>query len=150
MTNSALPASQRSRLWAHERPSCADLDSATVIDQYGAIGEPARPTAARHGTDLMYRSGCRGRDCTEAARKVGSPQRVVTEQPWTELANCRGCDPALFFPGQGESTRDAKAVCAACEVRRECLDYALRSGEKFGIWGGKSERERRRIRRQAS
>jgi WhiB family redox-sensing transcriptional regulator len=57
-------------------------------------------------------------------------------------------DPDLFFPERGASTREAKAVCRGCEVRDECLEYALDQGEKFGIWGGLSERERRRVRRQ--
>lgn len=67
---------------------------------------------------------------------------------WQEQANCLGVDPDLFFPERGASTREAKAVCAGCEVRVDCLEYALANGEKFGIWGGLSERERRRLRRQ--
>lgn len=62
-------------------------------------------------------------------------------------ANCLGVNPDLFFPERGESTREAKQVCATCKVRAECLQYALDNHEKFGIWGGKSERERRRMRR---
>jgi len=69
-------------------------------------------------------------------------------QRWQERANCLGVDPDLFFPERGASTREAKAVCRGCEVRAECLEYALAQGEKFGIWGGLSERERRRVRRQ--
>jgi WhiB family redox-sensing transcriptional regulator len=67
---------------------------------------------------------------------------------WQEQANCLGVDPDLFFPERGASTREAKAVCRGCEVRGDCLEYALAHGEKFGIWGGLSERERRRVRRQ--
>ena len=67
---------------------------------------------------------------------------------WQDYANCLGVDPDLFFPERGASTREAKAVCRACVVREECLEYALVNGEKFGIWGGLSERERRRLRRQ--
>ena len=70
------------------------------------------------------------------------------ERRWQEEANCLGVDPDLFFPERGASTREAKAVCRSCEVRSECLEYALAHGEKFGIWGGLSERERRRVRRQ--
>src|SRR3954465_12348161 len=70
------------------------------------------------------------------------------ERRWQEEANCLGVDPDLFFPERGASTREAKAVCRSCEVRGECLEYALAHGEKFGIWGGLSERERRRVRRQ--
>jgi WhiB family redox-sensing transcriptional regulator len=70
------------------------------------------------------------------------------DRRWQERANCLGVDPDLFFPERGASTREAKSVCAGCEVRLECLEYALDNGEKFGIWGGLSERERRRLRRQ--
>ncbi len=70
------------------------------------------------------------------------------DRRWQERANCLGVDPDLFFPERGASTKEAKGVCHGCEVQPECLEYALRHGEKFGIWGGMSERERRRIRRQ--
>jgi WhiB family redox-sensing transcriptional regulator len=66
---------------------------------------------------------------------------------WKARANCMGVDPDLFFPERGMSTREAKEVCRGCVVREDCLEYALANGEKFGIWGGLSERERRRIRR---
>ncbi len=69
------------------------------------------------------------------------------ETPWRKEANCRGLDPDLFYPERGVSTREAKEVCRGCVVREECLEFALANGEKFGIWGGKSERERRRIRK---
>ncbi len=72
----------------------------------------------------------------------------IGERGWQVQANCLGVDPDLFFPERGASTREAKAVCRACVVREECLEYALVNGEKFGIWGGLSERERRRLRRQ--
>src|SRR5437899_10094452 len=69
------------------------------------------------------------------------------ERSWQDQANCMGVDPDLFFPERGASTREAKEVCRGCVVREDCLEYALANGEKFGIWGGMSERERRRIRR---
>jgi WhiB family redox-sensing transcriptional regulator len=67
---------------------------------------------------------------------------------WQDLANCRGADPDLFFPERGASTRTAKSICRECSVRAECLEFAIVSSEKFGIWGGLSERERRKIRRE--
>ena len=70
------------------------------------------------------------------------------ERRWQERANCLGVDPELFFPERGASTREGKAVCAGCAVRLDCREYALRNHEKFGIWGGLSERERRRLRRR--
>ena len=66
---------------------------------------------------------------------------------WQRYANCLGVDPDLFFPERGGSTREAKEVCRGCVVREECLQYALDNSEQFGIWGGMSERERRRLRR---
>lgn len=73
---------------------------------------------------------------------------AVDELSWQDYANCRGADADLFFPERGASTRRAKSICRACEVRVECLEYAIANSEKFGIWGGLSERERRRIRRE--
>ena len=67
---------------------------------------------------------------------------------WQADALCAQTDPEAFFPEKGGSTREAKRVCEGCEVRSECLDYALANDERFGIWGGLSERERRRLRKQ--
>jgi WhiB family transcriptional regulator, redox-sensing transcriptional regulator len=69
------------------------------------------------------------------------------DRDWQTRANCMWVDPDLFFPERGASTREAKEVCRGCVVREDCLEYALANGEKFGIWGGLSERERRRLRR---
>ncbi|GIG55385.1 WhiB family transcriptional regulator [Demequina activiva] len=68
---------------------------------------------------------------------------------WQERALCAQTDPEAFFPEKGGSTREAKKVCASCDVRSECLDYALANDERFGIWGGLSERERRKLKRRA-
>ena len=70
------------------------------------------------------------------------------EMAWQDDANCKGANADLFFPERGASTRAAKAICRACNVREECLEFAITTGEKFGIWGGMSERERRRVRRE--
>ncbi len=67
---------------------------------------------------------------------------------WQDRGNCLGVHPDLFFPERGDPTDEAKAVCASCVVRDQCLQFALDNGEKFGIWAGTSERERRRLRRQ--
>jgi WhiB family redox-sensing transcriptional regulator len=68
---------------------------------------------------------------------------------WQSDALCAQTDPEAFFPEKGGSTRDAKKICASCEVRAQCLEYALQNDERFGIWGGLSERERRKLRRRA-
>ena len=67
---------------------------------------------------------------------------------WQERALCAQTDPEAFFPEKGGSTREAKKICTGCEVRGECLEYALEHDERFGIWGGLSERERRRLKRR--
>ncbi|GGG12662.1 transcriptional regulator WhiB2 [Rhodococcoides trifolii] len=69
------------------------------------------------------------------------------EDQWQERALCAQTDPEAFFPEKGGSTREAKRICLGCEVKDECLDYALAHDERFGIWGGLSERERRRLKR---
>jgi len=69
---------------------------------------------------------------------------------WQDAAECQYTDSEAFFPEKGGSVRAAKLICRSCNVRAECLDYALANDERFGIWGGLSERERRRVKRQAS
>ncbi|WP_207345194.1 WhiB family transcriptional regulator [Arthrobacter sp. E3] len=71
------------------------------------------------------------------------------ELGWQTDALCAQTDPEAFFPEKGGSTRDAKKVCGACNVKAQCLEYALANDERFGIWGGLSERERRRLRKRA-
>ena len=73
---------------------------------------------------------------------------AVEDLGWQDYANCRGADADLFFPERGASTRKAKGICAACQVQVDCLEFAVTKSEKFGIWGGLSERERRKIRKQ--
>lgn len=63
-----------------------------------------------------------------------------------QRAACKDMDPAMFFPARGMPTEDAKAICQRCPVQGDCLEYALVNGEVFGVWGGMSERQRRRIR----
>jgi len=70
------------------------------------------------------------------------------EDDWRNLALCPQTDPEIFFPEKGGSTREAKKVCRACEVRAECLDYALENREPWGIWGGLSDQERRQLLRE--
>lgn len=75
------------------------------------------------------------------------PGDLFASPAFMDLGSCRGMDPDVFFPDRGESLAPAKAVCAECIVRDECLEYALDHGERFGVWGGTSERERRKLRR---
>jgi WhiB family transcriptional regulator, redox-sensing transcriptional regulator len=67
---------------------------------------------------------------------------------WRTLGACRGLDPSVFFPESEELAEEAKEICVDCDVRIACLEHALASREKVGVWGGTTERERRRIIRQ--
>ncbi|SNT59947.1 transcription factor WhiB [Streptosporangium subroseum] len=97
-----------------------------------------------------------GSICGRAAGRCAVTDLVIAQDSiaeeqlgWQERALCAQTDPEAFFPEKGGSTREAKKVCRSCEVRAECLEYALEHDERFGIWGGLSERERRRIKREA-
>lgn len=89
--------------------------------------------------------GLRGTaELDELADIFGLPE----ETNWQERALCAQTDPEAFFPEKGGSTREAKRICGGCAVRSQCLEYALEHDERFGIWGGLSERERRRLKRR--
>lgn len=72
-----------------------------------------------------------------------------SELEWWDRALCAQVDTELFFPEKGGSTREAKAVCSRCEVRPDCAGYALHHNERYGIWGGLSELDRRRMGRRS-
>lgn len=83
---------------------------------------------------------------------LGFLERARPAPSWRRGANCAGVDPELFYPQRGgskvlqaEQIRQAKAVCDGCAVRAQCLTEALERQEPWGIWGGLSERERRRL-----
>lgn len=67
---------------------------------------------------------------------------------WRQHGACRGTDPDIFYPVSDEEAEPAKAICATCPVREPCLEYALATRERDGVWGGATERERRRLIRQ--
>ena len=73
---------------------------------------------------------------------------TMTSITWRDQAACRGLDPEIFYPVSDEDSDAAKAVCAQCPVREACLEYALANRERDGVWGGATERERRRMIRQ--
>jgi len=70
------------------------------------------------------------------------------EAEWMERGKCRDLDPAIFFPNDGIGVQAAQRICAECPVKEPCLEYALANRVDHGVWGGTSERERRRILRQ--
>lgn len=129
-----------------------------------------------HGTYSSYTGGCRCDDCraASAAHKRGlrAGRRISEEDlsraytsdrlrrlfaltvqvgDWVTDAACRGMDPDLFFPDRGEvdSAAKARAVCESCPVIDACRSYAVAANERDGIWGGLSEKQRRRLRRAA-
>lgn len=73
---------------------------------------------------------------------------MLVESSWKHKGACHGLDPTIFFPDSEESAAEAKAICAGCSVRAACLEHALASREKDGVWGGTTDKERRRIIRQ--
>lgn len=84
-------------------------------------------------------------DPADIAREV---RAIVSTRPgWQFRARCAQTDPDAFFPPKGGSTTEPKRICLSCPVRAECLEYALVNDERFGIWGGMSERERRHLAR---
>lgn len=113
------------------------LDAVLRGDQVKNIGSPAVNSVLQ-----------KTHEAQQTAKTVESDDEDRSTKNWQDEANCVGVEPNVFFPERGASTREAKDICRGCVVRLDCLDYALTKGEKFGIWGGLSERERRRLRRQ--
>lgn len=72
----------------------------------------------------------------------------ATETTWRQRGACNGLDPGVFYPDSEENAEEAKAICAVCPVRLSCLEHALSMRERDGVWGGTTEKERRRIIRQ--
>ena len=101
-----------------------------------------------NGNSSPNRAGGRPQDRWDPPDSKLADLLTTDNLGWQDKANCKGADADLFFPERGASTRKAKTICSACQVRVECLEFALLESEKFGIWGGLSERERRRIRKQ--
>ena len=114
---------------------------------------PADRSADRFGLSSNQGAGTHGLGTSGAgAQGIAGLLGIGLEadaQSWQERALCAETDPEAFFPEKGGSTREAKKICTGCEVKAECLEYALANDERFGIWGGLSERERRRLRRRA-
>jgi len=69
-------------------------------------------------------------------------------QAWRQHAACRGVDPEVFYPVSDDEAETPKAICGACSARHGCLDWALTNKERDGVWGGATEKERRRMLRQ--
>jgi WhiB family redox-sensing transcriptional regulator len=72
---------------------------------------------------------------------------LLEEKPWATFAACRGGEGMTFFPQSKAEEQAALSLCAVCPVREECLDHALVTNERFGIWGGTTEKQRRALAR---
>ena len=77
-------------------------------------------------------------------------RRPKQDTSWQDDGLCAQADPEAFFPEKGGSTKQAKSICNRCPVTDKCLQYALDNDERFGIWGGLSERERRNLQNSAA
>lgn len=80
---------------------------------------------------------------------IGIIENLLNNEPWTDGALCTQVDRDLFFPEHGESSKPARRICQRCDVREECLNFALTHGEKTGVWGGMSARQRSKLLRSA-
>lgn len=77
-------------------------------------------------------------------------EALIKPEPWTADALCAQTDAEAFFPDKGGTTKPAKTICAACDVQAHCLEFAMRNKELFGIYGGLTVRERRKLARTRS
>ena len=118
-----------------------------LSDYVSATDRSADRFGAGAGTGLGH--GMSGQGMGQGIAGLLGIGSEADAQSWQEQALCAETDPEAFFPEKGGSTREAKKICTGCEVKAQCLEYALANDERFGIWGGLSERERRRLRRAA-
>jgi WhiB family redox-sensing transcriptional regulator len=118
-------------------------------EHLGALGSAAFGSTphAEFKPALPEASLLSGRPHLSLVADAFEPEPDSEENQWQDRALCAQTDPEAFFPEKGGSTREAKRICLGCEVKDRCLDYALAHDERFGIWGGLSERERRRLKR---
>jgi WhiB family redox-sensing transcriptional regulator len=113
----------------------------------GALGAPHAGMDASHAAAGPMSMGSLARAHLSVVPDPIEPMLTPDDPQWQENALCAQTDPEAFFPEKGGSTREAKRICLGCEVKDACLEYALANDERFGIWGGLSERERRRLKR---
>jgi len=172
----AAAAALRSELSGAGGAGAVELDDGAVVE----LDVPAMCSVAGCGrvaeTRRGYCGNCYGkwRRCGDprGARKLAKDIRAGVEEPlgsgfdgfdvdfgelseddpgdWRSEALCAQADPDAWFPEKGGSTRMAKRICLGCPVKQQCLEYALIHDQRWGVWGGLSERERRCIRRGPS
>lgn len=76
------------------------------------------------------------------------PIPITEERPWVVFSACRDKEPGIFFPEDRKAADEALAICATCPVRVDCLEYAVEADIRYGVWGGLTERQRRRLVRE--
>lgn len=139
----------------HIAPSDNTLHSIDGIGEVDGKVRPIAPRKGRNGHTTRKRKPktteqASGGATTNGKSRQPTPKKLPNwlggPQPWAEFAKCSEEEnPDIFFPPQGGSVKAGKLICSLCEVRQECLDFALEHDERFGVWGGLSERERRTI-----
>jgi len=102
-----------------------------------------RADLCKHCEGTLRLEGTNVERCLECGRS----RRVRFSRDWRDDAACTGESADTFHPGRGVDPRPARRICATCPVRQPCLDYAVYRGESYGIWGGISAGERRRLKR---
>lgn len=109
------------------------------------VADPRRGKAVVTGVTVEV-TGVAG--VPRAAAEPRPPTPATTrDNSWRDDALCAQTDPTVFFPDKGESPTAARRVCFACPVRRECLTHAVAAPEPWGVWGGLTARQRRRLTR---
>jgi WhiB family transcriptional regulator, redox-sensing transcriptional regulator len=129
--------------WDTRRANKAKAQQAAQFDQQRMLHDRVAQRARQEMIMAQRRREAQHRQ--QVAHPRALPAIELPGGTWVDDALCPQVDPDLFFPEKGGSTRQAKQVCMECTVRQQCLAWALEHEERFGIWGGKSERERRRM-----
>lgn len=114
-----------------------------------------RQYATRHGIPVRTYPGGRG-GWQQAAAAIAAT--TALDEPWRDQAACIDADPDIFFPPDNGTPgplqtgyyREARTYCDRCEVRQECLNYAIANNEKYGLWGGHTPKQRQQLRRRRS
>ena len=135
------------------RETLETIDESRVADTLQVLVRDVldRTVATPTGPELMVAPDdgqAAKQDKEGGIRPLSLPIDADEDLIWQDRALCAQTDPEAFFPEKGGSTREAKRVCLTCDVREECLTYALDHDERFGIWGGLSERERRKYKKR--